>query len=97
MCQMARSELARSSGTETPRSTTTGHASSSARRRLEVSTPSTNQQRSQTFHQASPSSSHQGSAGGVTMQVEMLTEKGVENITYRVKLTTLMQKVIDKV
>ena len=92
-----KSELGRSSGTETPRSTTTGPASSSARRRLEVSTPSTNQQRSQTFHQASPSSSHQGSAGGVTMQVEMLTEKGVENITYRVKLTTLMQKVIDKV
>ena len=92
-----KSEVGRSFGTETPRSTTTGPASSSARRRLEVSTPSTNQQRSQTFHQASPSSSHQGSAGGVTMQVEMLTEKGVENITYRVKLTTLMQKVIDKV
>ena len=31
------------------------------------------------------------------MQVEMLTEKGVEIITYRVNLTTQMQKVIDKV
>jgi len=31
------------------------------------------------------------------MQVEMSTENGKESITYRVKLTTPMQKVIDKV
>jgi len=35
--------------------------------------------------------------GGVTMQVEMLTGQGFEIKIYRVKLTTSMQKVIDKV
>jgi len=35
--------------------------------------------------------------GGVTMQVEMRTGQGLEIKTYRVKLTTSMQKVIDKV
>ena len=86
-----RGDHGRGAASETPRSTTTGVASSVARRRLNVSTPGSNQQRSQTFHQA-PSSQE-----GVTMQVEMMTEKGTENITYRVKLTTPMQKVMDKV
>ena len=35
--------------------------------------------------------------GGVTMQVEMLTGQGFEIKIYRAKLTTSMQKVIDKV
>lgn len=92
-----------SNSSETPRSTTTGAVSSSARRRLEVLASGSNQQRSQTSHQALASGSHQGSSGrrtmdgGVTMQVEMVTVNGMESITYRVKLTTLMQKVIDKV
>jgi len=92
-----------SNSSETPRSTTTGAVSSSARRRLEVSASGSNQPRSQTSHQALASGSHQGSSGrrtmdgGVTMQVEMVTVNGMESITYRVKLTTLMQKVIDKV
>ena len=84
-------EHGRGVASESPRSTTTGVASSVARRRLNVSTPGSNQQRSRTFHQE-PSSQE-----GVTMQVKMLTEKGTESITYRVKLTTIMQKVIDKV
>lgn len=91
-----------SNSSETPRSATTGAVSSSARRRLEVTTPGPSKQRSQTSDQALASGSYQGSGrrsmeGGVTMQVEMATVNGMESITYRVKLTTPMQKVIDKV
>ena len=94
---------------ETPRSTTSGAASSSVRRKLDVSTPGSNQQRSRTLHQAPAGGNYQGSVGrssrmensqeqgGVTMQVEMRTGQGLEIKTYRVKLTTSMQKVIDKV
>merc|ERR1712192_173715 len=100
-----RGELERglaSNTSETPRSTTTGTASSSVRRRLEAAASRSNEPRSHTSNQALASGSHQGSGrrsmeGGVTMQVEMVTEKGKESITYRVKLTTPMQKVIDKV
>jgi len=91
-----------SNTSETPRSTTTGAVLSSVRRRLEVSASGSNQPRSQTSNQALASGSHQGLSrrsmeGGVTMQVEMGTANGKESITYRVKLTTPMQKVIDKV
>lgn len=102
-------ELGRGVAYETPRSTTSGAASSSVRRKLDVSTPGSNQQRSRTLHQAPAGGNYQGSVGrssrmensqeqgGVTMQVEMRTGQGLEIKTYRVKLTTSMQKVIDKV
>jgi len=105
------SGLGRGVAYETPRRTTTGAASKSARRILEVPKPRSKQQRSQSVYQAPSGGTHQSSAGrssgmnnsqdedqgGVTMRVEMQTGQGLVIKIYRVNLTTSMQKVIDKV
>ena len=76
---------------ETPKSITTEVASNDVRQRLNVSTPGRPQQRSRTIH-------HMPSSNGVVMmQVEMQTGKGTVSVTYKVKTTSLMEKVIEKV
>ena len=82
---------AASTYSETPRSTTTVE-----RRRLPVLTLDGDLQRSQTMNQAL--SNNQKDQGTVSMKVVFLETGGMEeHVIYKVKMTTPMQKVLDKV
>ena len=89
--------VADSTSSETPRSTTVVAYPFNARRRLPVLTPDNDLQRSQTMNQAL-SSIIQRNEGVVTIGVVFLGAGGMEtHVTYKVKMTTPMQKVLDKV
>ena len=98
--------------TETPRGSTAVDVSSGPRRRLDFPSPVNRTQRSKTLNysrsslsssaspQAASSSTadqNSNSKGGVTMQVSLPMKGGIQNITYRVPVGALMQKVVAKV
>ena len=98
--------------TETPRGSTAVDVSSGPRRRLDFPSPVNRTQRSKTLNysrsslsssaspQAASSSTadqNSNSKGGVTMQVALPMKGGFQNITYRVPVGALMQKVVAKV
>jgi len=97
--------------TETPRGSTAVDVSSGPRRRLDFPSPVNRTQRSKTLNysrsslsssaspQAASSSTgdqNSNSKGGVTMQVSLPMKGGIQNITYRVPVGALMQKVVAK-
>ena len=98
--------------TETPRVSSAVDVSSGPRRRLDFASPVNRTQRSKTLNysrsslsssaspQAASSSTadqNSNSKGGVTMQVSLPMKGGIQNITYRVPVGALMQKVVAKV
>ena len=97
---------------ETPRGSTGVGVSSVSRRRLDFPSPDSRTQRSKTLNysrlslsssaspQAATSSTgdqNSNSKGGVTMQVALPMKGGIQNITYKVQVGAVMQKVVAKV